>query len=768
VSRTEAPPAEPGRAEEPRPGRGAGRYAAVVVKLRHVIVAGWLLGVVAVVSWLPGVPGGGTGGDLEGFVPADSAAVRTETESLREFGFPLLARTVIVQRDPQGLDPFVQAESVLRALALTQGSYEDQEPILGALPLVNTLGLFPGAAERGTTALTYVFMPPFAGFAGQAAAAREFAERYIAGPEDALVGVTGSVPARATQARLVSDALPLVEAATLAAIVAIVGFTFRSVVAPLLALVTAGIAYVATLRVAGMLGRVFDIGIPQEMAPLIVALLLGVATDYVIFFLSGLQHELRRGRPRLAAARGAAAEFGPIVGIAGLTVAAGTAALVVADSVLFRAFGPGMAITVLVAVVVSLTLVPAMLALAGRWLFWPSRPRPHAAADPAEDDRAPGLLDAPPRPATSRTMAVMTFRPVAALVVVACTAGLVLAAMPLRDLRLGVSFVPSLPEATEERTAAEAATAGFAQGILSPSVLLLQEQGITSRRPVLTELGRLLQAEPGVAGVLGPGDLRLPSELGILLATSGDAARYLVVLDDEPLGASAIATIERLQERLPVLLAQVGLSGVRAGFAGDSALAAEIVAATTADLGRIAVTALLVNLLLLVLFLRALVAPLYLLATSVLALCASLGAATYVFQDLLGHDGLTFYVPFAAAVLLVALGSDYNIFGVGHIWAKARTRPLRAAVTEAVPQTTRAITAAGITLAASFGMLALVPLQPFRELAFVMAVGILLDAVVVRSLLVPTLLVLVGRASGWPGRSLSGPPVGVADREPVR
>ncbi|TMR15683.1 hypothetical protein ETD86_26840 [Nonomuraea turkmeniaca] len=117
----------------------------------------------------------------------------------------------------------------------------------------------------------------------------------------------------------------------------------------------------------------------------------------------------------------------------------------------------------------------------------------------------------------------------------------------------------------------------------------------------------------------------------------------------------------------------------------------------------------------------------YLLARSVLSVAASLGLAVHVFQSVFGHAGLTFYVPFAAGVLLVALGSDYNIFGIGHVWEEARNLGLRKAIILAVPQSVRAITAAGITLAASFGLLAIVPLQPFRELAFAMALGILLD-----------------------------------------
>ena len=169
---------------------------------------------------------------------------------------------------------------------------------------------------------------------------------------------------------------------------------------------------------------------------------------------------------------------------------------------------------------------------------------------------------------------------------------------------------------------------------------------------------------------------------------------------------------------------------------------------------------LLVNLVLLIVFLRALVAPVLLLASSVLALAASLGCLALLFQDRLGHDGVAFYVPFAASVLLLSLGSDYNIYGVGHVWTRARHTTLRQAIAERVPETSGAITAAGITLAASFGMLAVVPLRQFGELAFVMGLGVLIDALVVRSLLVPALLTLLGGFSAWPRR------LGQAEAEP--
>lgn len=472
-----------------------------------------------------------------------------------------------------------------------------------------------------------------------------------------------------------------------------------------------------------------------------------------------LRTELARSDNRLSAARRATADVTPIVTVAGLTVTAGTGALLVARSDLFRAFGPGMALAVFVGMLVSVTLAPALLAVLGRTALWPSPAltslRPTARSTPTTPTRVAGTYDDGVTSVTgSRLFTALTRRGPAAAVLGGCVLVLGLATAPLRNLDLGLAFVPSLPDTNPVAAAATAARAGFAEGILSPTVVLVEGEGITSERLSLARFGQLLRDQPGVAGVVGPG--LVPPQLerqGAVLSETGDAARYLLILDDSPLGASAISTVSELRDDASRLAAAAGLQA-RIGFGGDTSLAEEIVSSTTNDLLRISIAALAANLLMLVIFLRALVAPLFLLASSMLALAAALGLTTFVFQNLLGQDGLTFYVPFAAAVLLVALGSDYNIFGVGQVWEAARRQPLADAIGTAMPASTRAITAAGITLAVTFALLALVPLRPFRELALTMSVGILLDVLVVRTLLVPCLLTLFGRVSGWPGKRL--------------
>jgi RND superfamily putative drug exporter len=716
-------------------GPGSRLYAWLVVKLRWAVVLAWVAAIVAAAVWLPGTT---PNADLGGFAPPNSRAIATETASAKAFGFPLLSRTVLVQHDAGGLSPEAQRRVVERSVAVAQRKAGDVGPIAGVAPVVNVKGAFPSSKEEETTALTYVFSKPGTKFGEELAAARAFAKQQMAQPDDHFVGVGGTVPAQLAQSKILYDRLLLLEAATLLVVIAIVAIKFRSVVAPLVALVTAAASYFVAVRVTNQVGGLVQGGVPEELKPLVLALVLGIVTDYAIFYLSSMRSGLEQDLDRLTAATNSAAQTGRIVVVAGLAVAAGSAAMLVAESSFFRAFGPVLALSVLTSVVVSATLLPALLAIFGRALFWPS-----------------WLVGKGTSRMARAAARVLTWRVVAFVMAAACVAGLVYVGTAVSRLQLGVSFAAGLPSDSEPHAAARAAAAGFAPGIIAPTELLLQGNDVGRDEDKLVRLAEELQRQPGVAGVLSPS--AVPDEVAerALVTEDGKAARFLVVFDHDPLGATAIGDANRLSAAMPDLLERVGLPGVEHGLAGDTAVAGELVAATNSDLVRIAIAVLVVNLVLLMVFLRAIVAPIVLLACSVLALAASLGLLTLLFQDRMGNDGITFYVPFAASVLLLSLGSDYNIYGVGHVWSRANHTTLRKALAERIPETSGAITAAGLTLAASFGMLALVPLRQFRELAFVMGVGVLLDALVVRSVLVPALLSLMGRFSAWP-RKLAG------------
>ena len=738
--------------EPTRSGRVARGYARLVVILRWWVIGFWAVATLLTIFVLPDLGDHSQGNALKGLLSAETPAVKTELRSVDAFGFPLIGRTVLVQRNPRGISVYDQARTVTNATAVNQGKYK-VGPLLGALPITNALSVFPAARERDTTALTYLLFDPSVSANRQSRSAHRYAERYFARRDD-VVGVTGSIPARATQGHIITDYLPLVEVTTLGAIMLIVGLAFRSVLAPLIALATTGVAYVMTLHLAGVLTSIFGVSTPNELEPVVVALLLGIVTDYVVFFLSALRNELGRGSTREEAALAATARFGPIVTVAGLAVAAGTAVLFAARSSFFRALGPALSFTVVVGLIVAVTLVPAIMAVLGRTAFWPTRNVAAQADDAVSSSGRPKVSVR-----YSPTAHFAHDRKRAALVAAGCGAALVLAALPLLRLELGVSFVGALPKDTEVRRASSAAQAGFADGILSPTVILVEGPGITEDRRPLRRLGRLLTQQPRVAGVVGPGDQPLNREIGIVLARDGSAARYLVVLKDPPLDADAIRDVDTLTAHLPALITDSGVQAQRAGVAGDSATASYIVHQTQRDLVRIALAALLANFLVLLIFLRAAPAAAYLLIASLLSVAASLGLTTLLFDLIAPGQGLTFYVPFAAAVLLLAFGSDYNIFGVGHVWDEARGKSLPGALVAAMPGTTRALVTAGLALAASFGMLALVPLLPFRQLAFAMSVGVMLDIFVVRLLLMPALLTVVGPISAWPSTRLTNEPV---------
>ena len=729
----------PPTANDPGPRRGfAARiwygYARAVVALRWLIVVAWTAAAAAALVLLP--PMQQTGGDLEA-LGAEDASLEAEQRSLELFGFPLLSRIAVVQRDEDGMDPLAQAEAITRGVAINQGTHDTE--LIGAIPITNAAGIFPGAQEVDTTVVTFVFADPTMNFWGQSEQAKEFFDAQLTDESDAYVGVTGSMPARAAQGSVLNEYVLLVEVITVLAVLSVVALTFRSLAAPALTLLSVGAAVGVTLGVSGAAGELMDISIPADLQPLIVALLLGIVTDYCIFYLSGLRTRLREGHDRLEAARLATASFTPIITVAGFTVAAGTAALMVASSALFSGFGPALALTVLIGVVVAVTLVPALMAILGAKAFWPRQtiPEPRAVRE------RPSLIT---RAVTNKASAL--------LIILVTVGGLGGLATQARHLDLGLGFVQSLPPESSVARAAEAAGEAFAPGIISPTEIVLEGPGIGENKEGLDQFSAALNDEPGVAGVVGPGQLEAADDMGAFVSESGDAVRFLVILDSTPLESTAIGALRALESDVPDLASSAGLGETTTWIGGDTSLASGIIEATTNDLFRIGVVALAVNLILLVIFLRAIVAPIYLLASTVLALGATLGLSVLFFQGYLGQDDLTFYVPFAASVLLLALGSDYNLFAVGNIWQLARERGLREAIRVGSPESTRAITAAGIALAISFGLLALVPLRPFQELGFILGVGILIDVFIVRALLVPSLLTLVGPVSGWPSRIL--------------
>lgn len=714
-------------------------YAVWVVRLRWLVVAAVSAAAVLTTMYLPGLQ---TDAGIE-VTGQNSPAVRSEQRVLETFGLPLLSLAALVQHDQEGLDRAALESSVRNAAAVNLTTLDNGVPtagIAGALPIPNTVPA-PGGP---TTVVTYLWGGSTLNSGELVEAARRYGEQL--GPQADVVGVTGVVPVQVEQGMVVKDLLGLVEIATLLAVAIILAITCRSLVAPLVTLSAAIVAYLITIRLIGAAAAELQIPAPSQLEPLVVALTLGITTDYAILFLTGMRYRASLGWHHRDALRSAIMHNLPIVLVAGIIVTSGVASISVAELPLFRAFGPGLAIVVAIALLVSITMVPALLAIVGRFALWPGTPR---------------LSDTEHRTAirSERFARRLTKRPAAAAAVLLALAVLTAASAPLSQFRPSVSAPDTLPPGNDVRVAADAAAEGFPAGILTPTELLVERPDITDDRTELVALQQRISAQPGVAAVVGPQQQPVEvsvNSVGLFLASNGNAARYLVIFDDPGLSASGLRALVELQRTMPNLLQDSGLADAAVEYIGAGALGAEFVTTARSDFIRVAIVVGLVNLVLLMVFLRAIVAPLYLLACSFLSVGAALGLTTLVFQQGAGQDGLIFYAPFAAAVLLISLGSDYNVFTVGQIWDEARSRSLREAVAVGLPRSARPVTIAGLALAVSFAIVGVIPVAPFQQLAFAVAVGVLIDTFLVRSLLVPGLIVLVGRFSGWPGRRLAG------------
>ena len=743
-----APPRAPGR----RRGRptGAARlghaYRVAVTSGRWAVVALWLAAAVLVNVLLPAPDGGGGGfGDL---LPPDSQVLRVEDRILEEFRVPVLAGTTVVLHQPDGLSVLTRADSLLWALGTTQEVLQAPEPpvpgqVVAAIPLPTGLV---------DTTVTYLFMSEGTGLRNTVRLAAQYAAHFN-NQAEADTYVTGFVPSQVAQGTYLRTRLPLFELASLVLIVAVVAFAFRSLLAPLVVVGVAAVGYLVYFPLLSSFAGLLGFEVPTQLEPVLLALLLGLVTDYCVLFFSSYRHELDEGHDAVPAARRALQATGPVVAVAGLTVAGGTSALLAAPFEVFRALGPALALTVLVSLAVCLTLTPALMTILSWRLFailpvrGSARARPRER--PARHRRGPGLLEH------------LLHRRGAGIAAGAVLVLLALATLPLAQTRLDLSFTAGLPADDPVARGAELLDEAGLRGISAPTEVMLQADGLRDRRADLARMQELLAGQPGVAKVIGPADLPLEDGRGVVLSQDGDAARYLVVFDTDPLAAQAIADARALQEQLGQLTRSSGLGDTAVSITGQTLIAAEVAQLTRTSLEITLGVAVLVELVILMLYLRAVVAPLALLACSVLSVGAALGLTSLIFQDVLGQQGLTFYAPFASAVLLIALGSDYNVFSVGAIWSEARRRPLADALRVAVPRSTEAITTAGVILAGTFALVALIPLSTFRQIAFAMTVGLLLDTLVVRPVLTPAVLTLLGRTGSWPSRRVHvAPPPG--------
>ncbi|HWJ53543.1 MAG TPA: MMPL family transporter [Propionibacteriaceae bacterium] len=718
-------------------------YRTAVTAGRWIIVAVWIAAATLVTVLIPA--GSSSGAGFGNLLPPDSPVLKVEERVLEEFSVPVLAGTTVVVHKTGGLTLLTRADSVLWALATTQDVI--QAPV--DPPPGNLLAAIPVPTGRTDTTVTYLYVTEGTGLRNSVRLAGGYAAHFR---NQSAVGayVTGFVPAQVAHGEYLRSRLHLFEIASVLLILFVVALAFRSLLAPLVVLAIAAIGYLVYFPLLDQLAQALKFEVPRQLEPVLLALLLGVVTDYCVLFFSAFRDELDTGTDSVTSARNALRLNGSMVAVAGLTVAGGTIALLAAPFEIFRALGPALALTVLVGLAICLTLTPAVMTISSWRLFTVLPVRGSERGDqiefghPAERMR---LL--------TRGIRLLTRRGVALGAAAGVVVLLGLASLPLAQARLDLSFTAGLPRDDSVAEGAQLLGAAGIRGISAPTEVLIEQEGVTRQRAELSRLEEAISRQPGVVKVLGPEDLPTERASSLVLAESGNAARLVVIYDSDPLAAEAIDNVLILQRRMPELARESGLPQAVVSMTGQTLIAAEVAQLTRDSLQITLVVALLVELLILSIYLRALIAPLALLACSVLSVTAALGLTTLLFQNILGGEGLTFYAPFSAAVLLIALGSDYNVFSVGSIWDEAKRRPMAQALIIAVPRASHAITVAGLILAATFALVAVIPLSTFRQIAFAMTVGLLLDTLIIRPVLTPAVLTLLGRWASWPSKRVT-------------
>jgi RND superfamily putative drug exporter len=707
-----------------------------------MIVGVWVAAAALVTVLVPS--GSGSGGGFGDLLPPDSEVLKVQERALEQFRVPVVSGTTVVVHQPGGLSLLTRADAVLWALATTQDVLESPTPP----PPGSLAAAIPVPTGRADTAVTYLYVTEGTGLRNTVRLASAYAAHFNNQQE---VGsyVTGFVPAQVAQGHYLRSRLHVFEIASVLLILTVVALAFRSLLAPLVVLGIAAIGYLVYFPLLDRLAQLLDFAVPRQLEPVLLALLLGVVTDYCVLLFAAFRDELDTGTDSVTSARNALRVNGSVIAVAGLTVAGGTLALLAAPFEIFRALGPALALTVLVGVALCLSLTPAAMTILSWRLF---TVLPVRGSERSEHIELRGAAER--RRLMARGIELLTARGPALGATAAVVLLLGLASLPLAQARLDLSFTAGLPRDDGVAEGAELLDLAGIRGISAPTEVLVEQEGVTAERAGLARLEAAISREPGVVRVIGPADLPSERARGLVLAESGNAARFVVIYDSDPLAAEAINNVRLLQQRMPGLAATAGLPDAQVSLTGQTLLASEVAQLTRESLEITLVVALIVELLILSMYLRALIAPIALLACSVLSVTAALGLTTLLFQNVLGEQGLTFYAPFSAAVLLIALGSDYNVFSVGAIWEEAKMRPLPQALRIAVPRASHAITTAGLILAATFALVAIIPLSTFRQIAFAMAVGLLLDTFIIRPVLTPAVLTLLGRAASWPSKRI--------------
>ena len=733
--------------------------ARLAVRRRWMIVAGWVVLTVAAVLTLPSL-GNVIRNDNTAFLPGTAPSVRAAALAAPFLSEGQLSGTIVAVSEN---GPLTAADQhVFNQIEIEARSSPNVDSVHDGAVSVD---------DRARTALVEFSTHTAGGGPAGARAVAAIRSAFTSSPPQLTVYLTGPLPELVDQQHTANQTASHVQLLSALLILLLLAVAFRSFLAPLVALVPAGLA----LALSGpLIAESTKLGtrVSSLMQLLLTALVLGAGTDYSLFTIFRYREYLGQGLEPHQAIVAAVSRVGKSVTFSAVTVIAALLSLLLASFGLYRGVGPGLALGIFVVLVIEMTFLPALLAILGRTVFFP------AVLQRSRERR--GLW--------GRVAVRVVRRPVVAL----ATGTLALSALSVSLVSYAPSgFDPGGFIVGSDSQVGEAALENhFGAAVLaSTDVVFRLPRSVWDNPDVIGQAEQELRSTGlfgSVADALSasgfrlpvgalsfayrrfgpPGDLPVvpPVRLGFdasfydaYRATaqfiSGDGRTFLYRVSLAAGSPGSTAALQAVPSvRRAVTMTAKAIGATESGVAGQAAGASDVSTISGADIVRIVPVVLVVLTLLLGLILRSLVAPLYLVASVVLSYLASLGLAVLIFVVIGGQLGINFTLPFFMFVFIMALGEDYNILVIMRILEEARHAALRPAVATAVATTGTTVTSAGLVLAGTFGTLAVATSGQVRQIGTGLALGILIDTFVVRTLLVPSAAVLIGRWNWWPAR----------------
>ncbi len=515
---------------------------------------------------------------------------------------------------------------------------------------------------------------------------------------------------------------------------------YRSPLLAIIPLLAAGFVYQITDKVLGLFAANGVFTIETQSLSIVMILLFGATTDYSLFIFSRFREELRKQENKYDAMSSALRGVAQPIFFSGGTVFVAMLVLLLAQYGPYNNFALTFAITISMVLLAGLTLIPALFTVAGRRAFWPVIPQ--VGEETLKKNRFWGSVGT-----------FVTKKPVLSGGIVLVF--LIVNALNVPTIQHSFNLINSFPEDMKSRIGFEVMEESYPPGDLAPvSVIVESENGfdINEEKWESVELlGNILMEDEGVYDVTLP-DLE-DAQDGDNIDESGRALSGELILEQNPYDHESLNTIDRLNDNRTGILEESGLDAARYNlfFSGESAKQADVRALNDRDTIVVALAVTVVITLMLIWQTRSLVAPLYMMSTILLSYLSALGLSWFIFHNLLGFEAMSYRIPLYAFVFLVALGVDYNIMLISRIREENRHHSILYSVQRGVALTGGVISSAGLILAATFGVLMTQPLMELYMFGFIVGLGILLDAFLVRGMLVPAIVTLLGKWNWWPG-----------------